>query len=476
MNAPGGSDLRGYGGDVSQPSLDLAFDEGVEPTYTVGELAAAINGALRRAFGDGVWVRGEIQGWSERGGHAYFQLVEEIDGAKASIAAQFFANSRARLGPLLRKHRLQLGNGMKVRLYGAVDLYAPSGRLGIKVNGIDPRYTLGEMALERDQVVRQLVADGVFDLNRVRPLPAAPVRIGVVTSVGSAAWHDFADELRASGIGFHIRVADVRVQGDQAVTMVSAAIAALGRHPDLDLIAVVRGGGARSELAVFDAEPVARAIATCPLPVFTGLGHEIDRSVADDVAHTAWKTPTACAGALVELSRGYVTSMETAWAATVVAARRRLERCDAQVTQHAHMARHRVVGAVARADERLAVRAQRVRADAQRALRVASGAIDRDAARLARRVPVVVRQAEAAITHVEARVRALDPALSLARGWSITRSADGRAIIDAATLKPGDALVTTFAAGVARSTVVDTTPEPPRDQRPDHPKRSTRAT
>lgn len=441
---------------MSQPSLDLGFDEGIEPTYTVGELAEAINGTLRRTFGDGVWVRGEIHGWNERGGHAYFQLVEEIDGVKASVSAQFFANTRARLAPLLRKHRLQLGNGMKVRIFGVLDYYAPSGRLGLKINGLDPRYTLGEMALERDQIVRQLVAEGLFDRNRTRAVAAAPMRIGVVTSVGSAAWHDFTHELDASGIGFHVRVADVRVQGEHAVRMVAAAIRALGRRRDLDVIVVIRGGGSRTDLAVFDSDAIARAIATSPLPVFTGLGHEIDRSVADEVAHTAWKTPTACAVALIDRTRSYVAAMEATWASTVAAAHRRLDRGDAQLTECAHTARHRVIGALARADERLAVRAQRTRADADRALRTATQSIDRDAARLRRRAPVVVSQADVALSHVEARVRALDPALVLARGWSITRSADGRAIIDAASLAPGDTLVTTFASGVARSTVDDT--------------------
>ena len=167
---------------MSQVAFDFDLDDGGVPTYSVGELAEAINSAIRRRFTDGVWVRGEIQGWSERGPHAYFRLVEDTDDGKAAINIQFFANSRMRLRPILTKHRLQLGDGLKVRIFGHLDYFAPSGQLGLKMSGLDPRFTLGEMALERDDVVRRLVASGLFDANRRTRVAAAPLRVGVVTS------------------------------------------------------------------------------------------------------------------------------------------------------------------------------------------------------------------------------------------------------------------------------------------------------
>ncbi len=133
-------------------AFDFDLDDGGIPTYSVGELAEAINSAIRRRFTDGVWVRGEIQGWSERGPHAYFRLVEDTDDGKAAINIQFFANARMRLRPILSKHRLRLGDGLKVRIFGHLDYFAPSGQLGLKMSGLDPRFTLGEMALERDDV------------------------------------------------------------------------------------------------------------------------------------------------------------------------------------------------------------------------------------------------------------------------------------------------------------------------------------
>ncbi len=305
---------------MTQPAFDFGeeLDDAANPTYTVSELADAVNQTLRRGFSDGVWVRGEIQGWNERGGHAYFSLCDDSPGRQAVVRVQFFAPARNRLRPLLAKHRLRLADGMKVRIFGHLDFYAPSGQLGLKMVDLDPRFTLGDLAQQRDQVLRRLVADGSLDANRRHPLGPVPLRLGVVASPGTAAWHDFHDELQRSGFGFHLVLAATRVQGPDAPRLVSRAVTALSHHArrhGLDAIVLIRGGGARNELATFDAEVIARAIVACPVPVLTGLGHEIDRSVADEVAHTSLKTPTACAAALVHDVGAYMTAVERAFVA-----------------------------------------------------------------------------------------------------------------------------------------------------------------
>ena len=316
---------------MTQPAFDFgdaALDDPTNPTFTVGELADAVNQALRRTFTDGVWVRGEIQGWNERGGHAYFSLADDTPGRQAVVRVQFFAPARQRLRPLLAKHRLRLTDGMKVRIFGYLDFYAPGGHLGLKLADLDPRFTLGDLAQQRDQVLRRLAADGALDANRRHRLSAVPLRVGVVTSAGTAAWHDFHDELRRSGLGFRLVLADTRVQGPEAGRRVARAIRALSAHAlmhrndeqGLDVLVVIRGGGSRNELATFDAEPIARAIAEAPVPVLTGLGHEIDRSVADEVAHTSLKTPTACAAALVQAVSTYLAGAEQRFAGIVAMA------------------------------------------------------------------------------------------------------------------------------------------------------------
>ena len=450
----------------SQPGFDLEFDghdpalhedDGGVPTFSVGELADAINGALRRKFSDGVWVRGEIQGWSVRGPHAYFRLVEDTDDGKAAINIQFFAPAQARLKPLLMKNRLRLADGLKVRIFGHLDFFAPSGQLGLKMSGIDPRFTLGEMALQRDDVVRRLVATGLYDRNRGRRVPAAPLRIGVVASTASAAWADFMHEIERSTLAFQLRVIDVRVQGEWAVTEVTAAVRTLARHRDLDALVIIRGGGSRSELATFDHEAIATAIALAPIPVFTGIGHEIDRSVADEVAHTALKTPTACAAALVEHVVAFQQRTELLWTAIERRAERDVTAAAADVAELANGIRLRVIAAVERADERLSQRARRVGIGASRVveraetrLKVAAAAVGRTPQRL----DPELRHLDA----VEQRVRLLDPVHTMARGWSITRTADGHTVRDAAQVQPGDQIITTFANGTARSRVEETSP------------------
>ena len=440
---------------MSQVAFDLDLDDGGVPTYTVGELAEAINSALRRSFTDGVWVRGEIQGWSERGPHAYFRLVEETDTGKAAINVQFFANARMRLRPILTKHRLQLSDGLKVRLFGHLDYFAPSGQLGLKMSSLDPRFTLGEMALERDDVVRRLVAKGLFDANRRIAVPAAPLRVGVVTSTASAAWGDFTHELDRSGLAFRLRVIDVRVQGEFAVDMVSSALLTLTRHEDLDVVVLIRGGGSKTDLATFDHETIATAIATSPVPVFTGLGHEVDRSVADEVAHSSLKTPTACAAALVEHVYAFQAEVERVWSAIEARANRAMQQSNASLATIAHGIRRATVSAVERSEDRLGHRRQRLGAAAGRVLERSNDRLVAARASLGR-VPARLEPELRHLDAVTARVRLLDPVHTMARGWSITRNADGAIVRDADDLAAGTTIITTFAKGSARSRVEET--------------------
>lgn len=443
---------------MSQPAFDFGdepADDPSNPTFTVGELAEAINDQLRRGFSDGVWVRGEIDGLRHSGPHTYFALVEDTDGGRAVLNVSLFAPMKRNLTPLLKRSRLELGNGMKVRIFGHLDYYAPNGRLGLKMAGIDPRFTLGELSQARDQVVRRLVAAGLYDANRARPLSPVPLRVGVVTSVGTAAWHDFHDELTGSGLGFRLAVCDTRVQGAGAELSVAAAIRTLGRRGDLDCVVVIRGGGARNELATFDAEPIALAIATCPIPVLTGLGHEIDRSVADDVANRALKTPTACAGALVEAVAGYRAATETTWRAIAVAADRSLHRSRTALTDRAHRVARRTHAAVERADERLALRTDRLRSLPERRLAATESLLEAACEHVTKRAPRRLDDESRAIEQRAARLTLLDPAHLLRRGWSITRDADGVVVRSVADAPPGSIITTQVADGQLTSRIED---------------------
>jgi exodeoxyribonuclease VII large subunit len=445
---------------MSQPAFDFGdepYDDPSNPTYTVGELADAINQQLRRGFDDGVWVRGEIDGLRNSGPHSYFSLVEDGDNGRAVLHVSLFAPMKRNLTPILRRSRLELADGMKVRIFGQLDFYAPTGRLGLKMAGIDPRFTLGELSQARDQVVRRLVAAGLYDANRATLLSPIPLRIGVVASVGTAAWHDFRDELDHSGFGFRLSVCDTRVQGEWAVPMVAGAIRTLTRRSDLDCVVVIRGGGARNELATFDAESIALAIATSPIPVLTGLGHEVDRSVADEVAHTALKTPTACAGSLIDAVDGYITAVERKWAQITGVARQDLDGLRISLSDRAHRIARRTHAAVERADERLSARLERVRATPGRQLSGADRHIQIATDRLRRRAPQVLTSEQRHLDALADRLAVLDPVNMLKRGWSITCGADGKVVRSVTDVAAGDSIVTRLADGEIVSHVQHTT-------------------
>jgi len=438
---------------MSQPSFDLEFDDDpADPTFSVRELADAVNQVLRRGFRDGVWVRGEVDGIQQRSGHVYFTLTEQTDEGRASVQVALFANTWYRLRPVLARHRLRLGNGLAVRIHGALNYYAPTGRLSLVMDGIDVRFTLGQLAADRDALLGRLADDGLLRRNAGLTVPLVPERIGLVASRGSAAWHDVVHELEASRLGFHIAHVDVRVQGPDAAVSVARAVRTLGRRP-VDVIVVVRGGGSRTDLATFDDERIAVAIARSPTPVFTGLGHETDRSVADEVAHTSYKTPTACAAALVERVRSYLGHVDRTAGAIGHLAIARLDAASARVGGLGHRVAGRTEAAVRLADQRVTHLARRLAVDPDRRLTTAADRLARASARVVARGPVVLNGAERDVASAAARVRANDPAVVLARGWSITRRTDGSLVRSAAAVALGDELVTTVVDGEVRSRV-----------------------
>ncbi len=414
---------------------DPGEDSAAGTTYSISELADAINDVLADGFDDGVWVWGEIASASVKNGHTYFTLVEDVGGGKrAQLNVNLWAGVLQRLRPILKSSGLALQNGLRIRVRGSLDFYAPFGKLSLNMQEIDPRFTLGDIALQREELVRKLKESGRYDANRELELPLVPFRIGLVTSWGTAAWADFTKEIEASGLGFDVSVVDVRVQGDSAVRDVSNAVRYLSRRGDIDVIAIVRGGGGKAELATFDAEPIVESIVTSSVPVFVGVGHEIDTSVADEVAYRRYKTPTACAAGLVERVRDYVARTEVAWESIARSATELLNDANVELVETAHLLASRTRTAVARADERLQFRTHRLQSTARSRL---TNADDR-----------LLARAE--------RLRLLDPQRIMERGWSITRAADGRVVRSIADISDGDTITTQLGDGGIVSVVSET--------------------
>lgn len=414
-----------------------------EATFTVRELNELIRATLSLTFPDEVWVEGEIASLARRpSGHVYFQLVsgDAHDRAPdASVGVVLFASAKRRVNEVLRTSgAVRMTDGVHLRLRARIDFYPAQGRLQLVMSDVDPEYTLGRLAAARGRVLARLEAEGLLGANAARGFPLVPHHVGLVTSPGSAAHADFVHELERSGLGWRVSLAPTRMQGPGADREVADAIGALVAA-GVEVIAVVRGGGARTDLATFDDEGLARAIAATPVPVLTGIGHEIDHTVADAVASRAYKTPTACAAGLVEQVRDAQSRVDEAWAGIARRAVRRTEQAVAA----------------------LETSAARIAAAADRRIAAATTGLDREGARLGRAAGRALTDADRHLAVLAARTDALDPARALARGWSVTRTADGRVVRDPAALHPGDTLVTTLAAGTVHSRVTETPTDDP---------------
>jgi exodeoxyribonuclease VII large subunit len=414
----------------------LALPFGDDPTYSVGELNAAIADALRGSLPTSVWVRGEVSHFhASANGHAYFELLEKDgrrDGVHARIHVALFRTDRANVNRALRDAGVRLGDGVEIRIRGRVELFSPQGRLQLIMTAVDPVFTVGLMAANRARLLQTLADEGLLKANAAHELPIVPLRVGLVTSGGSAAYHDFVQELEASPYAFRVALCTVRVQGAAADRRVAYALRQLAAL-ELDVVVVARGGGSRADLAAFDGEVVARAIAAMPVPVLTGIGHEVDRTVADEVAHTVAKTPTAAAAMLVDRVAQFDDALQ---AVSHRVATRAGAACD-HARHRVDRLRHRAVArgrAGARDAQRgLATRQQSILAAARRGTRDALRRVDAD----------------------DVRLRALDPRRVLERGYSITRAETGAVIRSGSAVTSGAILVTEVADGTITSRVVE---------------------
>jgi exodeoxyribonuclease VII large subunit len=392
------------------PEVEAAVESFDEPdAQSVSELIAEINETLGREFRD-VWVYGEVgRVTNATSGHCYFDLIEEDGDQKSVLAIKLFRGVRQSLSAKMKQHGVDIVSGVKVRIRGTPNVFAQNGSLGFKMSDLDPRFTLGDLAAKREEIVNRLKRDGLYDRNKRLHPPLVPLGIGLVTSKGSAAHADFMKTLEQSGIGFRVRLCDVRVQGDGAAASVAAAVAHLATLDDVDLVAVIRGGGAKTDLAAFDDESLARVVAKCEKPVFTGIGHEVDTSIVDEVAYSWNKTPTACAVAIIDRVNDFLQRVENA----------------------AQRLANVVLTALAAAERRVA--------DAVGQLRTLR--------------TTVLNEAKMRIDLLESELKGFDPVVLMRRGWSITHDKDGRVVRSVKQAKNGAALSTRLADGTVESTV-----------------------
>ncbi|HEX6569633.1 MAG TPA: exodeoxyribonuclease VII large subunit, partial [Acidimicrobiales bacterium] len=245
----------GPAGTPAGATTPTLWDDAADPTWSVTELGEAIGLSLRAAFPDELWVRGVIHNLKRGGGGmVWFDLIEPApDGrpdspALATLPVVLFNQERLRVNARLRDsgNAVRMDNGTEVRVRGRVGFYGRGGRVQVQMSDIDPAFTLGRLAADRERLLRALGAEGLLDRQASLRRPVVPLRLGLVTSRGSAAEHDVLDELRRSGIGFSVVRADVRVQGTHAPRSVAWGLRAVAAR-GVDLVLLVRGGGATTD-------------------------------------------------------------------------------------------------------------------------------------------------------------------------------------------------------------------------------------
>jgi exodeoxyribonuclease VII large subunit len=432
----------------------------------VGDLHAALNEVIEVSFGSTVWVAGELRSLTRsHAGHAYFDLVdpEVADGSAARLSVTLFNGYRQRVNATLRKARsdIAMEEGTVLRIQGELRTYPARSRLQLVMTGIDPAYTIGVMTQQRERALAALAADGLLERNASLEMASPPLHLAVITSRGSAAQADVLEELRASGYGFHVSLLDARTQGSQAEATLVAALRTAASLP-CDAVLLVRGGGSRSDLAPFDSERVGRTIATLGVPVLTGIGHETDTSVADVVAHHAYKTPTACAAGVVALVRRSAEQLSAARGALEVAAHGRLRRAATELSTEARAMAMGCRGHLGREERSLDERTQRVSHAASQTVQRRRRLVHDVAGRLRPAVDAALSRTTRRVEHVGALAAAHDPELVLARGWSITRDDHGRVLRSASEVRRGATLWTQLGDGRLRSEVTELQPGHPQ--------------
>lgn len=430
----------------------------MQSSLTLEQFCAQIRSVVAEAQLAG-WVTAEVAQAQVSRGHFYVTLVQKSelsDSPVAQLRCQIWSsNVEPVLGPLRTATGDDIRAGIKILAFVSVSFHPVYGLSG-QILAIDPDYTLGDMERRRQEILRQLTADGVVGMNKEIPLPTVIQRVAVVSAATAAGYGDFRDQLRNNpyGIGYQTVLFSAAMQGEAAEASVITALNAIAERADeFDVVVIIRGGGSKMDLACFDSYLMASNVAQFPLPVIAGIGHERDTSIVDMVAHTSLKTPTAVAEFLVQHDADFLAMLDSladraarAAESALAAARYGLANLRLRVFSAAHStlvaSRSRAdslsLRAASAASARLARQEMEARMWRQRLLSAANARLDSEARRL-----------EASERHVAA----IDPREVLGRGFSVTTDSDGNRLASAASLKPGDAITTFFADGKVSSTV-----------------------
>jgi exodeoxyribonuclease VII large subunit len=456
--------------------LGLRFDEPRQRrrVWAVHELVTQVRDLVEQEYGD-IWVEGEISNLRPApSGHVYFTLKD----AGAQLPVVLFRRQAMLL-------RFRPEDGLHVLVRGRVSIYEQRGQLQLVAETMDP-VGAGSLQLAFEQLKEKLKSEGIFDAGRKKPLPMFPRTVGIVTSPTGAVIRDFLNIVSRRHSGLNVLLFPVSVQGDSSPAEIEAALAELNASQLVDLVVLARGGGSLEDLAAFNSERVARAIASSRLPVVCAVGHETDFTIADFAADLRAPTPSAAAELVTEAQHKIAEHLATqshrlerAARFQVLQARQRLtrlpvSRAESRVTTLLYRFGQRLDDATARIDATLTAQ---LRTRQSRIAELAAAVLRHDPrqqlaharehladlrARLDRCLERLIESSAAQLNSLEARLHSLSPLAVLDRGYALVLSAAGSLIRSTAQIAPGDLLTTRLADGAFLSRVESASAQAPQ--------------
>ena len=404
--------------------------------YTLRQLNLMVRDAIEMHLPDEYWVEAELSECRENSGHCYIELIEKDERSNTPVArasAKCWRQTWQMVKPYFERTTGQpLRAGMKILVKVYAQFHEAYGFSWI-ISDIDPTYTLGDMARKRQEIIRQLKEEGVFDLQRELRIPTFAKRIAVISAQNAAGYGDFCRQLEDNDYGFRFEMTlyPAIMQGEQVEQSVINALNSIyERIHDYDVVCILRGGGATADLSGFDTLALAENVAQFPLPIITGIGHDRDESILDMVANTKVKTPTAAAALLIDNLL------------------RILERLDDASQRISNAVNQRISSQkikIASMTSLIPTLALRMVGDQRHRIEM-----------MQNRLPIAIERRLTSQKHLleslSLKLQGFDPQLLLSRGYSITLK-DGRAVRDPKQLKPGDEIETRLEKGTIKSTV-----------------------
>jgi len=404
---------------------------------TLYQLNTLVKEVIEERLPNRYWVQGELsEGRAGYNGHFYGEMIQK-DERTASIIAKARVTCWASMYAALSRtfHEATgetLRAGLTVMVEVSVSFHQQYG-YSLTITNIDPSYTLGDMARRRQEILRQLEQDGILHDNQQLSLPLLTQRIAVISSATAAGYGDFCNQLLHNEYGFyfHLQLFPAIMQGQHVPeTLIAALQQVAAESEQWDAVVIIRGGGSTSDLSDFDSYPLAACIAQMPLPVITGIGHERDETVLDYVAHTHLKTPTAVAAFLIE----------------------RLAATSAHVDELSQRISRSVIERISREQQRIIKLASVLPLAFQTVRQRQEHLLDTILLRISNAHRERHIREQHRLQLLEQRLRSLDPALMLQRGYSMT-IVDGHLLHDASEVFPGQKITTRLAKGTITSIV-----------------------